>query len=257
MKVTTLKLFGFLLVMLTVLFCSLLGGLPDARADIILYGGTFENSFVDLGAQGFGNAPRLLTLQATGNATNEGGQLILSGSGVPSSTDFAGMNDVANPQPNSQKNNIPTLAALGWTSGADVKIGFNTGEAGTDLTLQQLVLSLYDSTYNVVGTFALAEPVYFSAAVLDWQQGNGNAIFQFVLDSGQQTTFNTLLSGNGPNFYIALGSEILNVEDGPDSFLAVLGPGAPPPSLPEPATIFLLGCGFVGLAGFATKKFKK
>jgi hypothetical protein len=34
-----------------------------ARADIILVGGTPNASFTDLGAQGFGNAPRMLTLQ--------------------------------------------------------------------------------------------------------------------------------------------------------------------------------------------------
>ncbi len=256
MKITILKSPGFVSVMLTVLLCSLLGSPPDARADIVLFGGSIEGSFVDLGGQGFGNAPRLLTLQATGNDTNEGGQLVLSGGGVPSSTTFAGTNNVVNPQPNSDKNSIPTLGSLGWTSGADVKIGFNTGEAGSGLTLQQLVLSVYNNSNNVIGTFSLPDPITFTDENLDLQQGNGNAIFEFVLSGPEQTAFNALLGSGFSTYHIALGSEIGDITDGPESFLAVQGPGAPPP-IPEPATMLLLGSGLIGLAGLARRKFKK
>ncbi len=240
MKITTLKFPGFVLVMLTVLLCSLLGGPPDARADLVLFNGSIENSFVDLGAQGFGNAPRLLTLQATGNATNEGGQLVLSAGGVPSSATFAGRNDVVNPQPNSNKNSIPTLGSLGWTSGADVKLGFNTGEAGTGITLQQLVLSLYNNSNTVIDTFPLASPVTFTAEQLNLQQGNGNAIFQFVLDTTEQADFTSWLVDNFSTFHIALASEILDSTDGPESFLAVQGPGAPPPRVDSERAAFAL-----------------
>src|SRR5262245_47047518 len=76
-----------------------------ARADIVLINGTPLASFIDLGAQGFGNAPRMLTLQTNGVET---------GNVTPV--------DVANGQavPGANKSTTPTLGTLGWTTGAQV-----------------------------------------------------------------------------------------------------------------------------------------
>jgi hypothetical protein len=234
-----------------------LGGAPgDARADLILLGNSPATAFVDLGAQGFGNAPRLLTLQLGGTGASESGQLVIDSSGNVSTAAFGSpsRNDVTPPCCDGSKNAAPTLSSLGWTSGADVKLGMNTGEAGTDITLQSLVLHLYDASNNLLPTsFSIAGPIIFDAATLAMQQGNGNAIFEFVLTPAQQTTFNTAIGGigNGGNFRIALAAQFNNVEDGPDSFLAVQGSGGvrPPTAVPEPGTLALLGLAFAGLAG--------
>src|SRR5262245_50941239 len=93
-----------------------------ARADLILVDSnnlpvsSVAASFTDLGAQGFGTAPRMLTLQANDVET---------GSVTPV--------DVTNGDavPGANKSTTPTLAALGWTSGGShVGIGFNSDQSG-------------------------------------------------------------------------------------------------------------------------------
>ena len=54
--------------------CAVLAAMSSvAQADLVLVGGTPTASFTDLGAQGFGNDPRLLTLQTN---TFENGSVI-------------------------------------------------------------------------------------------------------------------------------------------------------------------------------------
>jgi hypothetical protein len=227
-------------------------GLPqNARASLVLSGGSVAASFTDIGAQGFGNAPRLLTLQdngppPNGNNGTEAGQIVISAGGVVSPTSFAGENDIVSPCCDGSKNSAPTLGSLGWTSGADVKLGFNAGQEGLlGLTLNQLVLSLYNNANTVVGTFSLAAPVTFTALQLALQQGNGNAIFQFVLNAAEQAQFNGLLVGNFSTFHIALASQLGDAlhpaNDGPESFLAVQ-------AIPLPGALVLFGSGLLGLA---------
>src|SRR5262249_40911712 len=128
--------------------CALAGA---ANADLILVqvgaGGvvtpapTVAASFTDITAQGFGNAPRLLTLQTntieTGNVTPID---VVHGDAVPGAN----------------KSTTPTLATLGWTSGANVGIGFNSDQSGqTGITMQSLVLTIFNGT-TAVGSFSLA-----------------------------------------------------------------------------------------------------
>ena len=103
-----------------------------ARADIVLLGANPAAVFVDLGAQGFGNAPRMLTLQTntveTGNVTPVD---VVHGDAV------SGAN----------KSTTPTLSTLGWTSGDQVGIGFNSDQSGqTGLTMQSLTLTIFNGT---------------------------------------------------------------------------------------------------------------
>jgi hypothetical protein len=212
----------------------------DARADLILFGGgSVGASFTDIGALGFGNAPRLLTLQ---NGPTESGQIVFTG-GVAAPASFAGANDVASPCCDGSKNSAPTLGSLGWTSGANVGIGFNSDQEGqTGITLNLLILSLYNNANTVVGTFSLAAPITFTAPQLALQQGNGNGVFEFVLTSSEQAQFNALLVGNFSTFHIALASQLgvngLPSNDGPDSFLAIR-------TVPIPGPI--VGAGLPGL----------
>src|ERR1044071_8045505 len=150
---------------------------PVAQANLVLKGGSVESSFSDITAQGFGAAPRLLTLQTTG---------IESGFETPIDVEHGDAIDGSN------KSTTPTLATLGWTSGSQVNIGCNSDQVGqTGITLDNLTLTIYNGT-TAVGSFSLAAPVTFTAAQLALQQGNGAAVFDFVLDAAQQTAFNNI-----------------------------------------------------------------
>ena len=184
-------------------------------------------SFTDISAQGFGNVPRLLTLQTstveTGSVTPDG---------VVHDDAIAGAN----------KSTTPTLATLGWVSGGSVGIGFNSDQSGgTGITMQSLSLTIfYGST--AVGTFSLptsgtgAPPITFTGGDLALQQGNGNAVFAFTLTPAEQTQFNTILAMTGSSGFTAgLSSQLgcptgapagcLVSNDGPDSFVGFVAPG--------------------------------
>jgi hypothetical protein len=201
-----------------------------ARADLVLVGGTPGASFRDLGAQGFGNAPRMLTLQDNG---------FEFGSVTPVDVTHDGA------VPGSNKSTTPTLSALGWNSGLNVGIGFNSDQSGqTGITLDTLVLTIYNGT-TAVGSFSLnPAPITFTAADLALQQGNGNAVFDFGLTGTQQAQFNSILAMPGSSgFFAGLNASLgcgttpppgcLVSNDGPDSFIGfqvpspIVGAGLP------------------------------
>ena len=185
-------------------------------------------SFTDISAQGFGNVPRLLTLQTstveTGSVTPDG---------VVHDDAIAGAN----------KSTTPTLATLGWTAGGgSVGIGFNSDQTGTSgITLQSLTLTIFNGT-TAVGTFSLptsgtgAPPITFTGADLALQQGNGTAVFAFTLTPSEQVAFNAILAESGSSLFTAglsaqLGcpasapASCLPSNDGPDSFVGFVAPG--------------------------------
>jgi hypothetical protein len=153
------------------------------------------------------------------------------------------------------KSTTPTIGALGWTSGAQVGIGFNSGQTGgSGITLQDLTLTIYNGT-TAVGSFSLLGPITFSAADLALQQGNGNAVFDFGLDAAQQVQFNAILALPGSSgFFAGLGAFLgcdgtgdpagcLVSNDGPDSFLGFAQTGQTVTEVPEPASLLLVGSG--------------
>src|SRR5262249_1686341 len=110
---------------IVVVTCAVLAATSSvAWADIILVNSINQPvspatnvtaSFTDLGAQGFGTAPRMLTLQTNGVETG-------------SVTPIDVVHDDAVPGAN--KSTTPTLATLGWDAGNRVGIGFNSDQTG-------------------------------------------------------------------------------------------------------------------------------
>jgi PEP-CTERM motif len=213
---------------------------------------TVAASFTALGAQGFGNAPRMLTLQTNG---------IETGSVTP--VDVVHDDAVAG----ANKSTTPTLGSLGWNTGANVGIGFNSDQSNTGITMQSLVLTIYDvDGTTVLGSFSLAAsltPLLFTQADLALQQGNGNSVFNFGLDAAQQLQFNTILALAGSSgFFAGLSSSLgcgagapascLVSNDGPDSFIGFVQPSSA--VIPEPGTLLLAGTALVGVMAVARKK---
>src|SRR6516225_3678720 len=200
----------------------------SAKADLILVqatptgpvpAATVAQSFTDLGAQGFGHDPRLLTLETGTDEFGGDTPTGLTGEAVPGA----------------DKEATPTLAAVGWTSGSRVGIGFNSDQTGgTGITMDSLALSIYNGT-TLVHTFNLLPslaPLQFSKSDLALQQGNGNSVFNFGLDAAEQAIFNSILAMSGSSGFTAdLASELgcpstgappgcQPSNDGPDSFVA-------------------------------------
>ena len=214
-------------------------------------------------AQGFGAAPRDLTLQAKGeDSTTESGSIgvnsmggIAFGSFIPDSSVHLGngvtnsglLNDLPMPRADNQKYGIPTVFSLGITSASQIGILFNATEpSGDSANVTDITLKFFKAN----GTFLGA---------IDGQQnfvstnpGNGVAGFTFVVDAAQQPYVNGLLAQGGSTTTLALESTITDVAGGPESFLiynlAPLIPGGGDDTLiPEPASMALLGAGLMGV----------
>ena len=103
---------------------------------------------------------------------------------------------------------------MGWTSGSQVGLGFNATEPsgnspGAGVTLQSLVMTIFNGNTALANPFSLASPITFSPAALALETGNGNGIFAFGLDAAQKAQFNAiLLLGGSSNFRVGLSASL-------------------------------------------------
>jgi hypothetical protein len=228
----------------------------SASADLI-----FLNS-IDISGQGFGNAPRVLTVQAVGNSNTQvtesgcvgvlGGALLVGPSACLSSEASVylpnGVVNAGGNEPNPlgfPKHSAPTLGELQITDAADLRIVFNVDEpkkAGEDtVQLLDLTLKIFDGDLLVAAIDNAAQDIFANV-----DSGNGNAGWLFGVDAAQQLYLNNTIF-NQPNvasFRLALESTIGLVDStgsgGPESFLFLTGSGTPI-DVPEPGTLTLLG----------------
>ena len=232
---------------------------PTASASLV-YDETILTS-----AQGFGNAPRDLTLQATGQDTFESGAVGVNGSGgitfgAPISdaqvfmgngvSTQSGTTSMPNPLADDQKYGIPTSGSLGITSANQIGVLFNATEpAGDSINVLDVTLKFYSSTGTLLG--AIDGQHNFASS----NAGNGVAGFTFVVDQAQQGAVNSWLATGGSGTTFALEASLGDFGSGPESFL-VYNLGSTVAPVPEPQTYALMLAG-LGVIGFMARRRNK
>ena len=244
------------------------GGLAGPSSASLMY-----NAAIQLSAQGFGSAPRDLTVQHTGPGVSNdfesgcvgvalGGGIVVGPSGCRTSDATVDPNGVVpiggdepSPQTDGNKYNTPTLSALGITSANQIGILFNATEpGGDDINVTDITLNFYGAN----GTFITS---------IDGQQnfassnpGNGVAGFVFVVDPIEQAILNTLIfaQANVGSVILSLNASLTNATGGPDTFRIVNlgspictgncgGPGGGG-GVPEPHSLAVLVAALIALS---------
>jgi len=229
-----------------------------AQASIFLVGET------DLGGQGFGNAPALLSVQETGTESAVisivGGQLVGGGPGISDASVFMGNGitnsggDEVSPLTDSQKFGIPTLGELQWNDGADVRLLFNANEpGGNGITITDVTLKFFNGD-TLVAAIDNSAPIVLNSTLT----GQGSSGFLLAVDAEQQAFLNTTVFSNpaSAGFRIALESTLMGAAGGAESFRAIIGTINPPSEVPLPGAAVLFLSGVVGLGAIGRMKKK-
>lgn len=214
-------------------------------------------------AQGFGTAPRDLTLMATGQGSFESGGLgwdgssIVFGSVLADESQVFMANGVVNqsgttampgPLADDQKYGVPTTGALGITSASQIGVLFNATEpAGDPITVSDLTLKFYSSAGSFLGA------IDGGAEFVTSNAGNGVAGFTFVIDALQQATVDGWLALGGADTRLALEASITGNAGGPETFLIYNLAPTPVVAIPEPSTYALMFAG-LGAVGFMARR---
>ncbi len=231
-----------------------------------------------LSAQGFGAAPRDLTIQEVGPRQDgsESGCVGVSAAGAivvgstaprcnvdalifPNGVISTG-GDEANPPTDNQKFGIPTLGSRGIDSASDIGILFNATEPGGDAAnVTDITLNFFT---NTGGVFSFLTSIDGQNNFASTNPGNGVAGFVFVVDAAQRILLDAAVFSRPDvaSITLSLNSTITGIDGGPESF-RIVNLGAldcvpsptvicGPQQVPEPGTLALLGIALLG--GLAT-----
>jgi hypothetical protein len=231
-------------------------------------------------SQGFGNVPRLLTVQRTGNTTSpetacnsiSGGVLVQTCGGVDATIQPNGfINSLANgdgtvsPAGDSAKNNIVSLASLGITDASQIRLNYNPSETGANPSnnIQDITLKFYSTSSGTPAVVAsvdggcagsctdtASDPLFFGDTGTNL--GNGGVGFVLKLDAAQIALLNAACGAGLANCgFVTAETTLRLTDDGPDSFTLFSSALA---TVPEPSSLLLLGTALAGCAAFLRRR---
>ena len=215
-----------------------LGMAHTASATLIYLGPNPESG------TGLGTVETVLTVTSPGSSSNETG-CVAPTSGGGTTTTGCGFVD-ANVMTGAGQIGTPTLATLGATSAADLRIVFNASEpSGNDIILNNLVLTIYNSTGTQV-LFTSGPSATFVFA--NTFSGTGTSGFLFGLDATQAAQAQAAAFGAGfANNRVGLGASLSNATGGLETFSFRV---ATTQRVPDGGSMsMLLGMALMGLAG--------
>ena len=134
---------------------------------------------------------------------------------------------------------VSQIEAIAGSTAFWVGIDINQTEAAQ--TLSYFAMLVNGSVVSAFGNDTTGTPV--PAA------NNGNGYADYLLE-----TFN--LASYGPNATVQFQMSMPLANDGAEQFFIIGAPAPPPPAIPEPSTIALLGSGLVGVARMIARRSK-
>lgn len=215
-----------------------------SAAMALAFAASSANALTFIGPQefqgtGLGAVNTILTIQNTGTETGSvgldaGGNEVITGDALTGAS----------------QTQVRSLSELGITSAADINIVFNAVEPGNDdnsISLDNLVLSIYDPSGSVLFTSDAFSPVFFENTFT----GTGNSGFVFGLSATEISNAQQAFTGDFGQNLVGLSATASLASAGHETFFVTTTP------IPEPSTYAMIGVGLLGLAFARRRKSQK